>query len=114
MSAPYSPHQNGTTERNWRTLFEMARCMITEKSLPKTCGATLCSNQKQMFQQPSETNPMLYNRRKLNLVFGSICYAYKNLRKKLYPKCKKGVFVGYGRNSPSYLIFYPENKSPQT
>ena len=22
-SAPYSPHQNGTAERHWRTLFEM-------------------------------------------------------------------------------------------
>lgn len=29
-SAPYSPHQNGTAERNWRTLFDMARCMLIE------------------------------------------------------------------------------------
>lgn len=29
-SAPYSPHQNGTAERNWRTLFELARCMLLE------------------------------------------------------------------------------------
>ena len=41
MSAPYSPHQNGTAERNWRTLFEMAKCMIIENSPPKTCGPTL-------------------------------------------------------------------------
>ncbi len=34
-SAPYSPHQNGTAERNWRTLFEMARCMVLEGKLPK-------------------------------------------------------------------------------
>ena len=34
-SAPYSPHQNGTAERNWRTLFEMARCMLLESNLPK-------------------------------------------------------------------------------
>lgn len=34
-SAPYSPHQNGTAERNWRTLFEMARCMLLESKLPK-------------------------------------------------------------------------------
>lgn len=26
-SAPYSPHQNGTAERHWRTLFEMGRCL---------------------------------------------------------------------------------------
>ncbi len=29
-SAPYLPHQNGTAERGWRTLFEMGRCMLTE------------------------------------------------------------------------------------
>ena len=27
-SVPYSPHQNGTAERNWRILFEMARCLV--------------------------------------------------------------------------------------
>lgn len=25
-SARYSPHQNATAERGWRTLFEMGRC----------------------------------------------------------------------------------------
>lgn len=34
-SAPYSPHQNGTAERNWRTLSDMAWCMLIENSLPK-------------------------------------------------------------------------------
>ena len=35
-SAPYSPHQNGTVERAWRSLFEMARCLLNESNLPKT------------------------------------------------------------------------------
>lgn len=34
-SAPYSPHQNGTAERGWRTLFEMGRCMLIESDLTK-------------------------------------------------------------------------------
>ena len=42
-------------------------------------------------------------------IFGSTCYAYKNLKKKLDPKCEKGIFVGYDRNSPAYLVFYPED-----
>ena len=33
-SAPYSPHQNGTAERGWRTLFEMGRCLLLESKLP--------------------------------------------------------------------------------
>lgn len=35
MSAPFSPHENGTAENNWRTLFDMARCMLLESHLPK-------------------------------------------------------------------------------
>ncbi|KAF3688288.1 Copia protein Gag-int-pol protein Copia VLP protein Copia protease [Channa argus] len=32
-SAPYSPHQNGTAERSWRTLYEMSRCLLRESGL---------------------------------------------------------------------------------
>ena len=35
MSAPYSPYQNGTVEWEWRTLFDVARCLLLEASLPK-------------------------------------------------------------------------------
>ena len=34
-SPPYSPHQNGTAERGWRSWFEMARCLLIEAKLPK-------------------------------------------------------------------------------
>ena len=34
-SAPYSPHQNGTAERQWRTLFEMGRCLLIQAGLDK-------------------------------------------------------------------------------
>ena len=37
-SCPHSPHQNGTARRQWRTLFEMARCLLIEKDLPKRIG----------------------------------------------------------------------------
>ena len=42
-------------------------------------------------------------------IFESTCYIYKNLKKKLDPKCEKGIFVGYDRNSPAYLVFYSED-----
>ena len=41
-------------------------------------------------------------------IFSSTCYAYKNLKKR-DPKYEKGILVGYDRNSPAYLVFYPEN-----
>lgn len=36
MSTPNSPHQNRTVERGWRSLFDMARCLLLEAYLPKT------------------------------------------------------------------------------
>ena len=35
-SAPYSPPQNGTVERGWRSIFDMARCLLVESKLPKS------------------------------------------------------------------------------
>jgi len=40
FSAPHSPHQNGTAKRSWRTLFDMARCLLIEKDLPKELCCT--------------------------------------------------------------------------
>ncbi|PIK39827.1 hypothetical protein BSL78_23335 [Apostichopus japonicus] len=40
-SAPYSPHQNGTAERAWRSLFEMARCLLLQSSCQRHCGLML-------------------------------------------------------------------------
>ena len=34
-SAPYSPHQNGTAERSWRTMFNLSRAMLLESDLLK-------------------------------------------------------------------------------
>ena len=45
-------------------------------------------------------------------IFGTVCYSYNhNYVKKLNPRCKKGYFVGYDRNSPSFLVYYPENRT---
>ena len=41
-------------------------------------------------------------------VFGSVCFAYVQNAKKLDPRSKEGIFVGYDKRSPSYLVYYPE------
>lgn len=35
LTAPYTPEQNGVSERRNRFIMEMARCMLHEKNLPK-------------------------------------------------------------------------------
>ena len=95
----------------------MARCMVIENNLPKSLRTyavmTAAVIRNRCFNNRLKQTPYyMITRRKPDLskmnIFGSTCYAYKNL-KKLDPKCEKGIFVGYDRNSPAYLVFYPEN-----
>ena len=116
-SAPYSPHQNGTVERAWRSLFSMARCMLLEANLPKRLWTyavmtavyirNRCFNSR-LGKTPYETltgkQPNLSNMH----VFGSTCYAFVQNAKKLDDRSLKGVFVGYDKDSPAYLVYHPE------
>ena len=113
-SAPYSPHQNGTAERGWRSIFDMARCLLIESKLPETLwtyavmAAVYIRNR--CFNQRIEQTPVFKltgkapNVSKLH-VFGSVCYAYTEIKTKLEPRAKKGVFLGYDQYSPAYLVY---------
>ena len=118
MSAPHSPHQNGTVERSWRSVFDMARCMLIESKLPKTMWKNAvmttvytrnrCYNprlQKTAFEAFTGTKPNISNMH----TFGTVCYAYVQNKKKLDPRSEKGIFIGYDRSSPAYLVYYPNS-----
>ena len=116
-SAPYSPHQNGTAERHWRTLFEMGRCLLIQAILAKELWPyavqtaayirNRCYNNR-LGQTPyfalTGRKPNLSNMR----VFGSECFAYKQDKGKLDTRCTKGIFLGYDKGSPAYLVYFPE------
>lgn len=113
-SCPYSPHQNGTAERQWRTIFEMARCLLLEKELPKVLWPyavqTAAHIRNRCYNERTQNTPyfMLTGKRpdlSKMWIFGSDCYAYRHDQKKLDPRCDKGVFVGYSKNSPAYLVY---------
>ena len=117
LTSPYSPHQNGTAERNWRTLFEMARSLIIEAKLPKslwTYAVLLATHiRNRCYVQRIKTTPYsLITGLKPDIsslhLFGSVCYPLVQDPKKLDPRCKKGYFVGYDRDSPSYLVYHPD------
>ena len=45
-------------------------------------------------------------------IFGTICYSYAHVnKKKLDPSCKQGIFIGYDKESPSYLVYDPKSNS---
>ena len=42
-------------------------------------------------------------------IFGTTCYMYVEQKKKLDDRAVKGLFLGYDKGSPAYLIYFPEN-----
>lgn len=119
-SAPYSPHQNGTAERAWRSIFDMARCLLIDAELPKQFWTyavmtsahirNRCYNPrtgKTPYECLTGIKPNLSNMH----VFGSVCYAYVQNTTKLDPRAEKGIFVGYDRSSPAFLVYCPQAKT---
>ena len=116
FTAPYSPHQNGTVERSWRTIYDMARCILLHANLPKTLWTyavkTSAYIRNRCFNPRTGKTPYeLFTDKKPNLrnmhVFGTVCYSYIQEKKKLDPRSEQGIFLGYDGQSPAYLIYYP-------
>ena len=114
LSTPYSPHQNGTAERAWRSLFDVARCLLIDAELPKQLWTyavmtsayirNRCYNPrtgKTPYEYLTGIKPNLSNMH----VFGTVCYAYVQNKTKLDPRAEKGIFVGYDRSSPAFLVY---------
>ena len=115
-SCPYSPHQNGKAERAWRTIFEMARCLLLESGLPKFMWSyavmTACYIRNRCLNKAIGKTPYeIVSKKKPNLqnmhIFGQTCYALIQNPKKLDDRSMKGIFVGYDKCSPAYLIYFP-------
>lgn len=121
-SAPYSPHQNGTAERGWRTLYEMGRCMLLDSKLPDTLWnyavQTAAYVRNRCYSNRTKKTPyeMLTGKKpdmsKLQK-FGSVCFAYTQEKGKLDSRCEQGIFIGYDKNSPAYLVYCPDTDKVQ-
>ena len=44
-------------------------------------------------------------------VFGSLCHAYVQNKTKLDARAKEGIFIGYDRSSPAFLVYYPDQNT---
>ena len=118
FSSPHSPHQNGTVERGWRSLFEMARCMLIESDLPKkmwpyavkTAAYTRnrCFNsrtKKTPYEMCTSIKPDISNMH----IFGSRCFAYVQNKTKLNARSELCKFIGYDGKSPAYIVYFSES-----
>ncbi|CAL5331407.1 unnamed protein product [Camellia sinensis] len=120
LTAPYTPQQNGVSERKNRTLMEMTRCLLHEKGLQKKFWAeaantaifllnrlpTRALKRKTPFEAWYGYKPSLHNFK----VFGCLCFSYvpQVKRDKLDKKAEPGVFIGYSNISKAYRVFHPQ------
>jgi transposase InsO family protein len=121
-SAPYSPHQNGRAERSWRSLFEMARCMLNENGLPKSLWpyallhASYIRNRCPCAWSKTETPYSIITGSKPDVgdlePFGKSCFAYDHtVSGKLEKRWKKGIFCGFDRRSPALFVYHAETQN---
>jgi hypothetical protein len=96
----------------------MGRCLLLQSGLPQTLWPyaiqTAAHIRNRCFNKRTKTTPYFRLTGKAPdlskmWIFGSECFAYEQEHKKLDSRCSKGVFVGYDKNSPSYLVVYPQN-----
>ena len=52
----------------------------------------------------------------MNLIhkFGTTCFIYVQKAKKLDEKAQKGIFLGYDKSSPSFLVYLPGQNVTKT
>ena len=114
MCSPYTPSQNGTAERWWRTAFDMVRCVLLESGLPKSLWTYALRNsdynRNRCYQKRTGSTPYeLFLGKRPNLknmvAFGTPCYVLVENTNKLDDRSEPGYFVGHDRESPAYLIY---------
>lgn len=118
---PYTPEQNGVSERLNRTLVEKARTMLKDSGLQKRYWgeaintAVYLKNRSPTMAVEGATPEEIWSKKKVNLsnlrVFG--CEAYVHIpdirRKKFDSKSKRYIMIGYCEESKGYRLADPDN-----
>ena len=122
FSNPYTPEQNGVSERLNRTLMESARSMLFHARLPLLfwaeavkCATYICNRSptaalkdKTPYECWYGSKPDLSNLR----VFGCLSYVHvpNELRRKLDPKAEKCIFMGYPDGTKGFKLYNLETR----
>ncbi|CAL9003906.1 unnamed protein product [Prunus brigantina] len=122
LTVAYSPQQNGVAERKNRTVIEMAKSMLHEKSLPYEFWAEAVHTAVYLLNRcPSKSLKKMtpfevYTGRKSGIahlkVFGCLCHVLipSVLRHKLEENSHKCIFVGYGLCEKGYRLYDPKTR----
>ena len=116
-SAPYSPHQNGTAERSWLAIFNIARCLLKEAKVPTKLWSYAVKHAAYLLNRrpnhrlgmtPYEAATGIKpNLSKLEM-FGVVCHAYNHgVKGKFGDRSEEGIFIGYSERSAGVQIYFP-------
>ena len=121
LTVPKTPEQNGVAERLNRTLVEAVRAMLIQAKLPQRfwvealATAVYLHNRSPTkgvtdmtpFEAWTGVKPNVSHLRS----FGCTVYAHipKDERRKLDPKSKKCVLLGYGTETKGYRLYDPQS-----
>ncbi|KAK8935837.1 hypothetical protein KSP39_PZI013998 [Platanthera zijinensis] len=121
LTAPASPQQNGVVERRNRTIVEMMRAMLIQKSLPKgfwgeaTITAVYVLNRAPTKALTNLTPYEALYGEKPSIahlkVFGCIAYAHRTAGRddKLEETSIKCIFLGYSDQTKGYRLLDPKS-----
>lgn len=119
---PYTPEQNGLSERFNRTIVERARCLLFDAKLEKSFWAEAVNtavylkNRSPASGLGHKTPIEIWTGRKPDLshikLFGSpvMMHVPKNKRLKWDKKAVKYILVGYSDNTKGYRLYNPETR----
>lgn len=125
LTAPYTPQQNGVSERENRTVVEMARTLkysAEEMDFPNSLWAEFIStsiyilNRTGKSSVPSLSPYELWMGKKPRIkhmrIVGSVCYAHVPVqkRRKMDKKAAKGYLIGYDGDE-RYRIYVKETRT---
>ena len=125
ITAPYTQHQNGVSERLNRSLITMVRCMLVHAHLPlrfwDAALQTACYLRNRLPNSPEKITPFeLMTGSPLCIshlkVWGCVCYSLIDdkdpQRFKLSATSHKGIFIGYCESSTQYRVYIPSKPGP--
>lgn len=115
-SVPYTPEQNGKSERDMRTIVEAARTMMHSKNMNENLWAEAVNTAVYVLNHTGtstiegKTPYELWFNKQPNVnnfkVFGIDVYIHipKQLRRKWNAKSEKGIFLGYSDDTKGYRV----------
>lgn len=122
-TTPYTPEQNGVSERMNRTLVEKAKCLLINAKLPKLYWAEAIHTAAYLINRTPtrsltfKTPEEIWSKKKPNIshlkIFGceAMIHLPKEKRKKWDSKSHKAIFIGYCDNTKGYRFIIPASKT---